>query len=214
MRFDRFVGCRVIAHSVGLDGNVHQVSESRPEAVRHHRANGSGLHQPIERLPSRQPAMLYSCGTTNHNRLNTENTTMKTSARNHFSGEVTAIKSGAVNDEITLRVDGTTLVAVVTQESTKSLGLAVGAKASALIKASSVIVMVDCDPSKISTRNVLTGTVANVKPGAVNTEVTISAGGLQIAAIITNDSATRLGLATGTPASAVFKASSVIIAVE
>ncbi|SAL70555.1 molybdenum-pterin binding protein [Caballeronia choica] len=139
---------------------------------------------------------------------------MKTSARNHFSGEVTAIKSGAVNDEITLRVDGTTLVAVVTQESTKSLGLAVGAKASALIKASSVIVMVDCDPSKISTRNVLTGTVANVKPGAVNTEVTISAGGLQIAAIITNDSATRLGLAAGTPASAVFKASSVIVAVE
>ena len=139
---------------------------------------------------------------------------MKTSARNHFSGEVTAIKTGAVNDEITLRVDGTTLVAVVTQESTKSLGLAVGAKASALIKASSVIVMVDCDPSKISTRNVLTGTVANVKPGAVNTEVTISAGGLQIAAIITNDSATRLGLAAGTPASAVFKASSVIIAVE
>jgi molybdate transport system regulatory protein len=139
---------------------------------------------------------------------------MKTSARNHFSGEVTAVKSGAVNDEITLSVDGTTLVAVVTQESTKSLGLAVGAKASALIKASSVIVMVDCDPSKISTRNVLTGTVANVKPGAVNTEVTISAGGLQIAAIITNDSATRLGLAAGTPASAVFKASSVIIAVE
>ena len=139
---------------------------------------------------------------------------MKTSARNHFSGEVTAVKSGAVNDEITLSVDGTTLVAVVTQESTKSLGLAVGAKASALIKASSVIVMVDCDPSKISTRNVLTGTVANVKPGAVNTEVTISAGGLQIAAIITNDSATRLGLAAGTPASAVFTASSVIIAVE
>lgn len=139
---------------------------------------------------------------------------MKTSARNHFSGEVTEIKSGAVNDEITLRVDGTTIVAVVTQESTKTLGLAVGAKASALIKASSVIVMLDSDPSRISTRNVLSGTVADVKPGAVNTEVTIAAGSLQIAAIITNDSATRLGLAKGSPASAVFKASSVIIAVE
>jgi molybdopterin-binding protein len=137
---------------------------------------------------------------------------MKTSARNHFSGEVTEIKSGAVNDEITLRVDGTTIVAVVTQESTKTLGLAVGAKASALIKASSVIVMLDSDPSKISTRNVLSGTVADVKTGAVNTEVTISAGSLQIAAIITNDSAT--GLAKGSPASAVFKASSVIIAVD
>ena len=139
---------------------------------------------------------------------------MKTSARNHFSGEVTEIKSGAVNDEITLRVDGTTIVAVVTQESTKTLGLAVGAKASALIKASSVIVMLDSDPSKISTRNVLSGTVADVKTGAVNTEVTISAGSLQIAAIITNDSATRLGLAKGSPASAVFKASSVILGVN
>ncbi|SAL16536.1 TOBE domain-containing protein [Caballeronia humi] len=139
---------------------------------------------------------------------------MKTSARNHFSGEIKEIKSGAVNDEITLSVDGSTLVAVVTQESTKSLGLAVGSKASALIKASSVLVMVDSDPAKISARNVLSGSVASVKTGAVNSEVTISAGNLQIAAIITNDSATRLGLAVGTPASAVFKASSVIVAVD
>ena len=139
---------------------------------------------------------------------------MKTSARNHFAGEVSEIKSGAVNDEIILKVGDTTLVAVVTQDSTKSLGLAVGSKASALIKASSVIVMVDADPAKISARNVFAGTVKAIKAGAVNTEVTISAGKLEIAAIITNESATRLGLAAGKPASAVVKASSVIIAVE
>jgi molybdopterin-binding protein len=34
---------------------------------------------------------------------------MKTSARNHFAGEVSEIKSGAVNDEITLKVGDATL---------------------------------------------------------------------------------------------------------
>ncbi len=139
---------------------------------------------------------------------------MKTSARNHFAGQVSQIKSGAVNDEITLDVGDAKLVAVVTQDSTQSLGLAVGSAATALVKASSVIIMLDADPAKISARNVFAGTVRTVKPGAVNTEVTIAAGRLEIAAIITNDSATRLGLASGTPASAVVKASSVILAVE
>jgi molybdate transport system regulatory protein len=139
---------------------------------------------------------------------------MKTSARNHFAGVVSEIKSGAVNDEVTLDVGGTRLVAVVTQDSTKSLGLATGSKASALIKASSVIVMIDADPAKVSARNVFAGTVKAVKAGAVNSEVTISAGKLEIAAIITNESATRLGLATGKPASAIVKASSVILAVD
>lgn len=139
---------------------------------------------------------------------------MQTSARNHFSGEIVAIKSGAVNDEVVLRVGNATIVAVVTQESTRSLGLVVGKHASALIKASSVIVMVDCDPAKISTRNALTGTVASVKPGAVNAEITISAAGLVIAAIITNESADRLALAPGKPVCAAFKASSVIVALD
>jgi molybdate transport system regulatory protein len=139
---------------------------------------------------------------------------VKTSARNHFAGEVSEIKSGAVNDEIVLKVGDATLVAIVTQDSTKSLGLAVGSKAFALIKASSVLVMIDADPAKISARNVFAGTVTAVKPGAVNAEVTIAAGKLEIAAIITNESATRLALAVGKAASAVVKASSVIIAVE
>jgi molybdate transport system regulatory protein len=139
---------------------------------------------------------------------------VKTSARNHFAGEVSEIKSGAVNDEIVLKVGDASLVAIVTQDSTKSLGLAVGSKAFALIKASSVLVMIDADPAKISARNVFAGTVTAVKPGAVNAEVTIAAGKLEIAAIITNESATRLALAVGKAASAVVKASSVIIAVE
>ncbi|CAD6525878.1 molybdopterin-binding protein [Paraburkholderia sabiae] len=141
---------------------------------------------------------------------------MRTSARNHFAGQVSAVKNGAVNDEVTLRTqDGLEIVAVITHGSATSLGLAAGKDAFALVKASSVIVMVDADSSKVSARNCVAGTVASVTKGAVNSEVIISAaGGAQIAAIVTNDSVDRLGLASGKAAAAIFKASSVIVGVE
>ena len=83
------------------------------------------------------------------------------------------------------------------------------------MKASSVIVMVDGDGGNVSTRNRVAGAVASVSKGAVNAEVVIaSTGGAQIAAIITNDSVDRLGIAAGKPAVALFKASSVIVGVD
>lgn len=141
---------------------------------------------------------------------------MRTSARNHFAGQVSAVKNGAVNDEVTLRTqDGLEIVAVITHGSATPLGLAAGKDAFALVKASSVIVMVDADSSKVSARNCVAGTVASVTKGAVNSEVIISAaGGAQIAAIVTNDSVDRLGLASGKAAAAIFKASSVIVGVD
>ena len=140
---------------------------------------------------------------------------MRTSARNHFPGQISAVKSGAVNDEVTLRADGgLEIVAIITHGSAASLGLAAGKPAFALVKASSVIVMVDVARHQVSARNCIEGTVAAVTKGAVNSEVTISAGGAQIAAIITNDSVERLGLASGNAATAIFKASSVIIGVD
>jgi molybdopterin-binding protein len=76
-------------------------------------------------------------------------------------------------------------------------------------------VLVDGDGSNVSTRNRVAGTVASVVTGAVNAEVLIATpGGAQLAAIITNDSVERLGLAKGKPAVALFKASSVIVGVE
>lgn len=141
---------------------------------------------------------------------------MRTSARNHFTGQVTEVKGGAVNDEIALRTqDGLDIVAVITHGSAASLGLAAGKPAFALVKASSVIVMVEADSAGVSARNRIAGKVASVTKGAVNAEIVIAAtGGAQIAAIITNESVDRLGLAAGKEASAIFKASSVIIGVD
>lgn len=140
---------------------------------------------------------------------------MKSSARNQFSGQVSKVKLGAVNDEIEIVIaGGQTLIATITHDSTENLGLSVGVPVFALIKASAIIIVTHDEDVKFSARNRLTGSVAQVQTGAVNTEVVIDiAGGGQVVAIVTNDSSNKLGLAVGLTASAIFKASSVILAV-
>ncbi|SDD05407.1 molybdenum-pterin binding domain-containing protein [Cupriavidus sp. YR651] len=141
---------------------------------------------------------------------------MQTSARNQFSGEVAGVTAGAVNDEVVIKLaGGRQIVATVTSDSTARLGLKAGKKAVAMVKATSVIVMIDADASKVSARNFVQGKVTEIKKGAVNTDVTIADdAGLAVAAIITNSSADRLGLAVGKAAAALFKASSVLVAVD
>jgi molybdate transport system regulatory protein len=140
---------------------------------------------------------------------------MRTSARNQFSGTVTQIKRGAVNDEVALDVaGGHAIVAIVTHESVDNLGLQVGSEAFALVKSSSIILVTGDDTAHYSARNRLAGTIARVEPGAVNTEVVIDlAGGGTVAAIVTRDSSESMGLAVGGRAAAIFKASSVILGV-
>ncbi len=68
---------------------------------------------------------------------------------------------------------------------------------------------------KLSARNVLRGKVKKIIHGAVNTEVVIELpGGTEITSIITKTSAENLKLKEGSEAYAVFKASSVMIAVD
>lgn len=140
---------------------------------------------------------------------------MKTSARNQFFGQVTRVVTGSVNDEIDIDIGGGHIVvAIVTHESTASLGLAPGREVFALIKASSIIVMADAAGARLSARNRLAGSVARLVPGAVNTDVTIDLpGGASVSAIITNESCAHLQLAVGSAATALFKASSVIVGV-
>jgi molybdate transport system regulatory protein len=142
--------------------------------------------------------------------------TMLTSARNHFAGKVSRIKTGSVNDEVQIKLTGgDKLVSIITHESLENLGLKVGTPVVALVKASSVIVAIDDDaPLRVSARNRLTGTISRLVKGAVNTEVVIEVkGGNSVAAVITNEAVKWLKLREGAPASAIFKASSVIVGV-
>ena len=141
---------------------------------------------------------------------------MKISARNVFEGTITALVDGAVNAEVEITTPGgDRIVAVVTEGSVQSLGLTVGKPAMAFIKAPWVIVVTDDSGIKLSARNQLTGAVQHIEKGAINSEVAIKlVGGTLVYAVITNEAVMELGLKPGAPATALIKASHVVIGVR
>jgi molybdate transport system regulatory protein len=142
-------------------------------------------------------------------------TAATTSARNQFPGTISALTPGAVNTEVVLDIGSEAkLAAIITNASAKELGLAIGAKAIALFKATWVIVSTDND-LKTSARNQFKGTVKTATPGAVNAEVVVELpGGQQVVAIVTNESCSGLGLKAGLAVTALVKASHVVIGVK
>ncbi len=141
---------------------------------------------------------------------------MKTSARNMFRGLIETVTPGTVNAEVRLRVAPELAVtAIVTSDSVADLGLVAGREALALISASSVILATGEGALRTSARNALEGVVVAHETGAVNDEVTLElAPGKQLVAVITRSAAEELGLAVGEAATALIKASHVILAVD
>lgn len=140
---------------------------------------------------------------------------LRSSARNALRGTVTAIRPGAVNDQVVLDLGGgIEMVAVITCESTAKLGLQPGIGALALIKSSNVMIMAPGGP-RLSARNQLPGTVARRIDGPVSSEIVMNiGGGKTMVAVITRTGADDLAFVAGDPVIAVVKASSIILAVE
>lgn len=68
---------------------------------------------------------------------------------------------------------------------------------------------------KLSARNQLKGVVKSVEHGAVNSEIVLElAGGAELVAVVTRESAERLGLVAGVEAWAIVKASNVMVATD
>ena len=67
---------------------------------------------------------------------------------------------------------------------------------------------------KLSARNILKGTITEVKKGQTTTHVLIDIGGTVITSSITNEAADELKLAKGQSACAVIKASDVIVGID
>lgn len=68
---------------------------------------------------------------------------MKISARNKLKGKVIEVKKGATTAHVRIDVNGTVVTASITNEAVDELGLKVGQTATAVVKASDVMVAID-----------------------------------------------------------------------
>jgi molybdate transport system regulatory protein len=138
--------------------------------------------------------------------------TTRIGARNALAGIVSKVVQGGGNSEVDLDLNGgEKVVAVSTNSSANSLGLRDGSAVTVIIKASNVIIAKE--PGKMSARNVLSGTVAKVNEGAADNEVILKlTGGAELVSVITKESVKNLGLKAGDAATAIIKASNVILA--
>lgn len=141
---------------------------------------------------------------------------MKTTARNQFAGHVVALELGPVSASVTLALRfGGEITASLTASSAKQLKLKKGKEAIALIKASAVVLVTDFAGWVLSARNQLAGTVSRIERGAVSSLVVLTLpGGATLTASVTNEGVEALGLKIGATATAVFKASAVMVAAQ
>jgi molybdate transport system regulatory protein len=141
---------------------------------------------------------------------------MKISARNQLAGTISNVKEGAVNGVVTIDLADAQIKADITMESIKSLGLAEGKKAIAVVKATSVMFASGNERiNSLSARNQLAGTIESVEQGAVNGRVVLALpDGNKVTGSITNEAIEELDLKKGAPALAVIKATDVMVGIE
>lgn len=140
---------------------------------------------------------------------------MTISARNVFKGKVTSVKEGPINAEVEITISGgDKIIAILTDASVKSLDLAVGKEAVAVVKAPWVTLVAGKAEYRFSARNQLKGIVGSVIQGAVNSQVNVALpGGAAVIAMVTNDAVADMGLVDGMPVVALFKAGHVLVGV-
>ncbi|MBQ8172877.1 MAG: TOBE domain-containing protein [Mailhella sp.] len=141
---------------------------------------------------------------------------MKTSSRNVYSGTITAIITGGLNDEVELQLaSGEKVYGQLSHASAERLGLAVGGEAVALVKATEILLVNDNDDYDVCCRNQFTGKVLKLVRGFVNGEVIIQTpSGLELNATVTLEGINRLRVERGAPVTAMFKSSNVMIAIK
>ena len=72
-----------------------------------------------------------------------EHVSQKISARNQLRGTVEEIVLGVVTAKVSIRVGESLIESVITKQSVEEMGLRVGGTATAVIKSTEVMVMVD-----------------------------------------------------------------------
>ena len=136
------------------------------------------------------------------------------SARNKIKGTIREVKEGAVNCIVKLETPkGHKVSATISMEAIRELGLKAGKEATAVIKATEV--MMANDFLKISARNQFRGKITEILPGAVNAIVKLDVDAeFGLSSTISLEAVKELSLKAGEEAVAVIKATSVMISVD
>ena len=135
---------------------------------------------------------------------------MKLSARNKFIGKVTDVTRGAVNGIIKVELSGQHLTSSITLESIDDLDITVGKEVTAVIKATSVLI--GRGHLTLSARNKLSGTIIEINRGAVNAIVKVELPSkVVITSSISLEAVDELDLTVGTEATAIIKATDVLL---
>ena len=136
------------------------------------------------------------------------------SAMNKIKGTIREVKEGAVNGIVKLETPkGHKVSATISMEAIRELGLKAGKEATAVIKATEV--MMANDFLKISARNQFRGKITEILPGAVNAIVKLDVDAeFGLSSTISLEAVKELSLKAGEEAVAVIKATSVMISVD
>ena len=140
---------------------------------------------------------------------------MQSTARNQFVGRIGQLSKGPVSSWVQLQMaDGRPLVAQLSTAALQRLKLKKGQEAQALVKASDVLLVTDFGGLALSADNQLEGTVARVQKGGSGALVVLQLPGsaARISASVTLEAVETLGLRVGQAATAVFKATDVLVA--
>lgn len=138
---------------------------------------------------------------------------MKTSATNDWSGEVVSTHLGAVNAEVRVRlVSGHEVIAGVSLDAVRRLGLTPGQRVRVAVKASMIFLALDLEGYVLSARNQMSGEIEALLEGPVSALVTVRVSSdTAVRALITQTSLETLGLKQGQTVTAFFKAGAVIL---
>ena len=196
----------------GRQGGGTRLTEYGAQLVAMYRALAEEYQEALDRVTQR----LGTAGPADVDSFRTllRRMSMRTSARNRFVGKVVGLRADDVDYEVELRLpNGSPLTAIITRESADNLRIAIGGEVHALVKASSIMLLTD--PSiRISAQNRMACRVVHIHDSGVSAEVVLALdANITLAAVVTRDSVTTLGLKPESPVYAVFQASSVILAV-
>jgi molybdate transport system regulatory protein len=134
------------------------------------------------------------------------------STRNRFSASIVDIKKGGVTAEIKLDVgDGRHLIAVIARAAAEEMGLDVGSRVTAYVREGDLLLE---KGNAINVRNRIAGTITNLRPGTVTTELTLATDRGDLFALLARSMADDMKLAVGDGVTALMRERDFLVETE